>query len=252
MSRMIPRTSEQTEFWKDMKYSFHCYKNEQKIDELLSRIWGQLITSIEQGQKDGQKRQGKFAAKLGGLASLLGIGEVGGEYGFERSKDTSTNKISTLTYDNKIQILLTYFVENENFRIINVYDGVEHFPPNTDSSNFLLWSVKPLRVAETEFVGHISGIYKPVRLVPSGGSASEALDEIMWRKTSLWEFQSVEKSAFKASIPWIPAHFQFVSQSSLAAIHQNLSAGLRLQALGIIRRNGDTFTCDPISMRMHY
>jgi hypothetical protein len=36
-------------------------------------------------------------AKLGGLAALLGVGEVGGEYGFENSREKVNKQITKLT-----------------------------------------------------------------------------------------------------------------------------------------------------------
>lgn len=105
---------------------------------------------------------------------------------------------------------------------------------------------------DDNFVGNMSGLFFPVRIVPDPDGKKNVADEIINRKKSLWEYRTIKESATKGSIPWIPANFTAVSQMAIwkAAISARQGSATPIEALGFITCKGRTFVCDPISFRI--
>ncbi len=229
----------------------YVYLNQEKINDLLGRIWGELITSFNKSEKKGNKKGGDITAKLGGLVSLLGLGEIGGDVGFEVNIEKGTERISTLTFDNKISILNQYLNKHEKRPYINIYDGTELIDPKVGGILVPEWETKPIEHKE-ECIGIMLGLFLPYRISPPPVENTSPCSDLMSKVNSLWEFRSIEESKFKALIPWVTSNFRFISQHALITLAKYSKTGLKVEAFGLICFDGNTYTCDPISFRIFY
>lgn len=250
----LPRLTKDTELWQGVTGRLSVYRNEKKIDEILSRLWGGLVTSLEESEGKGSKWSAGLSAKIGTLAGMLGMGEVGGQAGFERSQEKVQKHITSLTYANKLKILLDYFHTQDRFRYVNLWDGVEHVPPRDGKIEFGLWETGPLNAENDYFTGYVMGLFTPKRIVPPPKGNENPAQEILNQEKSLWEFQSMEGSVYPGSIPWIPYNFTDMSQHCIVIMAKSITpgTGIHVNAFGLVHCKDRVFTCDPISFSLYY
>ena len=232
--------------WDSALRSIGVYRNQQKIDLLLSRAWGHLIESFS--IEEGSENRGKagISAKLAGLASLLGL-ELEANMEAERSKSLLTSKLGSLTYDNKLDIILNYADSHQGLRCVDLSSGMEYFPFETDSNKPSDWRRATFPIEDTEFIGYVSGYMQAKRIEPPSKDEEALLSDIMGKRSGLWLFETVkERNRLSARIPCLAENFHYTSQLSLLSLHHSSERGVCLQALGLVVVMNSQFSVDPL------
>lgn len=233
--------------WNSNFRNIVVYRNTSKIDDLISRLWGQLVSSITITDSADTKKRGKLSAKLGKLASLVGLGEIGGEVELERSTNKAISQLATLTYENKVQILHAFQAESEELRYLHAFQGLELFPDDSSQSP-ADWRSSAWPEKDDEFLGYTIGCFRAQRLVPPDEGMANPVTEVLADIKSLWQLQSVPGSSLRVLVPFLTQFCTLSSQQSLVALaHSTRAEGIWVNILGLAKRTDGLFTCDPVA-----
>jgi len=227
------------------------YRSESKIDEMLSMLWGKLIDSMTFSGEKTKKSKGNITAKIGSLAALLGIGELSGSLEYESLKKEAKERLSHLTYNNKIEILYNHLNSTDKQMYFNIYDGycTPSLGKNLCNADKLQKIQLPI---EYNGFGFMSGRFTPIRISPPYDSSTSFMREALDGKNNLWEFKSTHDSAFSGSFGCFTKFFSQSSQAAFIALSYGFKRGYHtLTCYGLIHVLNNTFSCDPIFFHIY-
>ena len=232
--------------WDSCRNAIGVYRNAEKIDLLLSRAWGHLVESFTVEEGSENKSKVGISAKLAGLASLLGFDvETGIEA--ERSKSLVNSRLGSLTYDNKLNILLDYAKTHQGVRYVDLLSGMEYFPFETESNDPHDWRRLPFSAEDTEFIGYVSGHMRAKRIEPPPKPGETLLSDIIAKRAGLWLFETGKKeNKLKGHVPCLVEKFYYSSQTSILALHHSSESGVNMQALGLVLIKNSQLSVDPL------
>lgn len=226
------------------------YRSEVKIDEMVSRIWGELIDSFSACDEKQQKRKAALSAKIGSLAALMGIGEVSGSVDVERLGKEAEIRLSHLTYGNKIDILYAHLNGNEKQFYFNVSDG--YYAPSKGKDFYSKEALAPMPTSPDYLgFGFLCGRFTTVRVHPPHDDTANFINDALHKESTLWEFRSTEDSAYRASFGCIPKFCTEGSQGAFIALAKGLQKGHHIVACyGYITTTDGALQCDPIFFQL--
>lgn len=225
------------------------YGNEDKLNDLVGRAFGKVVTQFQDAEKSGGKATLKLAAKLGGFLSALGLGEASAELGSELSSERTRTLVSQQTFERKLDALTNYCNRNEAFPYIDSFRNLlltrDGRRPVAD------WEGRVLTAADhVDQVGHVLGLFTPRRITPAG--AGDLVKDVMEKAPHLWLFESLPESGCGARIPVVLSNLRSVSQHAVLAFAHSLSGNFKLEAIGLCSWEAGTVTCDPLAWRLFY
>lgn len=227
------------------------YGNEEKLNDLIGRIYGEVVTGFQSSSKEGAKATMKLAAKFGGFLATLGIGEMSGELGAEVNAEEAKTRISSITLDTKIKALTEYCGKNERFPYIDIINGCKLKRHNKKIVSE--WQQEPLTESErTDQVGQILGLFVPTRVIPPHDDEANIAQEFIQKSSNLWTFNSIEECSIRTQIPVILSNTRLTSQHAVIAFTKMVALNFKIEALGLLTWQKGTLTCDPVAWRLFY
>ena len=109
-------------------YSSIIYQNQEKIDDLLSKIKGNIIEIVEKEIKQSKEQETTIGTKLGGLLAMIGIGEIKGSMKRGSIKDATEKVIGKLSNENKMKFIGDYYRSFGEFSVIDMYNTPKVLP----------------------------------------------------------------------------------------------------------------------------
>jgi hypothetical protein len=239
-----------SQLW-DRNNPLFFYGNEEKLNDLTGRIFGEVTTAFQASSKEGAKASMKLAAKFGGFLSALGLGEASGELGAEVNSEDTKTRISSITFDAKLNAMSEYCHKNERFPYIDVVNGValERGSGRAVSQ----WRQRALTEADrVDQIGHVLGLFKPTRVIPPHDTEANIAGEFMQQKKHLWNFQTIEGSSIRSEVPVLLSNTRLTSQHALLAVTKMMATDFKIEALGLLTWREGLLTCDPVAWRLYY
>lgn len=226
------------------------YGNEQKLDDLLSRVYGEVVTQFQTAQKEGAKATLKFAAKFGAILALLGLGEASSELGAEISHEDAKTRISTLSFDNKLAALTTYCIREEPFPYIDTTRGLVL---QRGVGLVADWTGRPIVESDRiDQIGQMLGLFTPRRVLPPHDASTNIALEFQEQKPHLWIFRSAPDSAVTAEVPVLLSNTRLTSQHALIAFAKFSADYFKIESVGLMTWQDGSVTCDPVAWRLFY
>jgi hypothetical protein len=236
-----------TNLW-DRNTPLFLYGNEEKLDDLLTRAYGDVVTQFQTAHKEGGKAMLKLAAKLGGFLSALGLGEASAELAAEVSTEKTKTIIATRTFEGKLNALQSYALAQEGFPYIDSFRGLKL---ERSAGTVAEWKGSKLVPKDcTDRIGQLLGLYRPRRLHPPG--EGNLVDDFMNHAKSLWLFEAIPESAIPSRIPILTSNTRLQSQHALVTFLHSLGGNFKIECLGLIHWDGDIATCDPVAWRVFH
>ncbi|MCK5612274.1 hypothetical protein KAR91_60945 [Candidatus Pacearchaeota archaeon] len=227
------------------------YGNEEKLDDLIGRIYGEVVTQFQYSHKEGGKATLKLAAKIGGFLSALGLGEASGELGSEVSAEKAKERIVKIPFDSKINALHEYCSKNEDYPYINVHEG--KVLRRRRGKLVSDWQGRDIEETDKmDRIGHVLGLFNPRRVSPPHDDTISIVDEFMNQKKHLWLFSSIEDSKIYCKVPVILSNTRLNSQHAVLAFAKMAASDFKIESFGLLTWQNDSVTCDPIAWRLFY
>ena len=171
----------------DRNNPLYFYSNDDTIDEIIVRIYGELIESITQSKKDGGKGSCGIKAKFGSILSLLGLGEIEGNVSGEISFEDVKSTVTKVSFENKLASIVDFYKRNNQFPYIDTYTGVELIRNNNAFVSD--WIQKDLKIESNSFVGQILGLYEIRRIhPPTDNPGFDLTHDFLNKPNTIWEF----------------------------------------------------------------
>jgi hypothetical protein len=227
------------------------YGNEQKLDDLLTRAFGEVVSQYQTAVKEGGKAAAKVAAKFGSVLAALGLAEASAEVGAELSHDKTKTKIATVTFENKLAALSAYCAEAEIFPYIDCARGLVL---DRDSSKFVKdWGGRGLTKSDrVDRIGQIMGLFAPRRIVPPHDENANIALDLYEKKSSLWLFSTTPDCELTAEVPILLSNVRPTSQHALIAFTKFAANYFKIEAMGLLTWSGSVVICDPVAWRLFY
>jgi len=227
------------------------YGNEQKLDDLLTRAYGEVIAQYQMAEKEGGKAATKVAAKFGGILAALGLAEASGEIGAEISHDKTKTKIATVTFEHKLAALSAYCAEEEQFPYIDCARGLVL---DRDPAKFVKdWSGRPLTNGDhVDRIGQVMGLFTPRRVVPPHDENANIALDLYEKKSSMWLFSTTPDCKIPAEVPILLSNVRPTSQHALIAFTKFAADYFKIEAMGLLTWSDHAVTCDPVAWRLFY
>ena len=228
------------------------YGNEEKLDDLIGRIYGEVVSQFQYSDKKGGKAGLKLAAKFGGFLAALGIGEASAELGSEVSTEHAKERIAKITFEAKLDALLVYCAKNEDFPYINVHEG--KVLKRDSGKTVPEWQGRDLEENDKEDkIGQVLGLFTPRRVLPPHDENASIAEEFMHQSKNLWLFSTIEESTVRCEIPVILSNTRLTSQHAVIAFAKMVAASdSKIEAYGLLTWKNGAVTCDPVAWRLFY
>lgn len=226
------------------------YGNEEKIDDLLSRISGDLTIQSEESEVRTNKIEGKGSVKFGEFLKFLNLPEIEASAGAEIRSDRTRKYISRMTFDSKLNALTMYVSGLDFFPYFDVYNGNYMFR----NSKKLVpeWDGEQISANHRiDAIGQIVGFFSPVRMYPPHDESANIVEDYMKGINNLWLLKSTDDSSIRASIPIFIGKTRSASQHAILTF---LKYGdrLKIESFGLLTWVDDGVTCDPVAWRLFY
>ena len=243
------------------------YGNEEKLNDLLGRIYHSVIVGYQTQKKQTVGLGTKATAGLGKILSSLGLPTLNVEINSNIGIESLKTEISSITFDTKLSILFSYCSEKEKCPYYNTHDGLVL---ERDSKSFVKdWKSRPISdLDKKDKIGHILGIFSAQRISPpaptnillgeelSKYQRNELFNKLERPRTgisedffgninSLWLFTNVKEAKIGAEIPMLIKNIRPVSQTALVAFC--MQKEYKLEAFGLLSWNNNVVTCDPVT-----
>jgi hypothetical protein len=228
------------------------YGNEEKLDDLLCRIYGTVLTEFSESDKSNIKGSMKLSAKFGQFLSFLNVGELGGEAGAEANVEDSRHFISKVGFDSKLDALASYCADNEPFPYFDSFNGKRlkrnrsSLPLNRSEFDEILESDK------IDCIGQVVGIFHPTRVLPPHDQTASIAEEFRRGENTLWLFSASQESKVNVEIPILLSNCRLVSQYAVMSFVKSSNSYFKIEALGLLTWVKDKIVCDPVAWRLFH
>jgi hypothetical protein len=223
------------------------YGNEDKLDDLISRIYGVVLDSLEVSSTKGKTGSAKAGVEFGGFLSAVGkaTGEVEGGVSSENMK----SRLGSVTFDTKMRALIDYAKENEPYPFIDLVRGVRLV--REAGKSFEEWKTTPISEQDqNDYIGNLVGLFKARRIEPPHDEKTSIVGEFLNQSASLWSFATTDECKVKATMPVVMKHTRTVSQLALMAFANMAELHFQILATGLLTWNKGQIFCDPIAWRL--
>jgi hypothetical protein len=220
------------------------YGSKEKLNDLVGRAFGRVVTQFQESQKRGGKGALKLAAKLGGFLASLGLGEASSELTAEISEERTRTVIAQQTFERKLNAVMAYCRENEPYPYIDSFRGLIL----TQDAKKLAGEWAGRAIAQTDrvdCVGMLLGLYTPRRVVPP--TPGSIVDDFMNQTKTLWLFESIPESKCTAQVPVLMSNTR-----ALLAFAHSMSGNFKIETVDLCAWNGEAVTCDPLGWRLFH
>jgi hypothetical protein len=227
------------------------YGNEKKLDDLLARAYGEVVTQLQIAEKEGGKATLKFAAKFGGVLAALGLAEASSELGSEFSFEDAKTKIASITFETKLDALTTYCATHEEFPYVDAARGLilkrDHHTPVED------WIGRPIEhIDRIDRIEQMVGLFSVERVLPPHDVSASIAHDFQEQKANLWLFKSLPEAQLTAEVPILLSNTRLTSQHAILAFARSSQDYFKIETVGLLTWNGNCITCDPIAWRLFY
>jgi hypothetical protein len=227
------------------------YGNEEKLDSLLVRAFGEVVTQLSMADKSSVGLSMKLAAKFGGFLAALGVGEASAEWAPQVGSEATRTKIASVTFDSKLNALLEFCTANKPFPYIDLVRGLRLVRSN--GAVVPDWKGTAIAPEDVDgMLGQVLGLFSCARLEPPQDATTSIVREFMDRTNNLWLFRTLNGSAIAAEIPVILSHVKGGSQHAVLALRESQEKDFKIEALGLLTWRRDTLMCDPVAWRLFY
>ncbi len=155
----------------DVFNSLYIYGNEEKLDALLSQIYTSVISQIEIQTKKGKNIGGKFKGGLNKIFSKLGLPEIEMEFQGNIEHENIKSVVSSITFDSKIEMLISYYKMNGRYPCIDLLHGDNYEYINNKKIN-------KEKHFEGSLVGVVVGKFAAKRIYPPVESVISLADDV--------------------------------------------------------------------------
>lgn len=230
------------------------YENEEKLNDLISRIYGEVVTGFQNSSKNGGKVSSNVNAKFGGFLSLFGIG-LDAELGSELNNEEVRTRLSSITFDAKLAVLSRYLQKNERFPYIDILNGFR-----LERNNKKM--VEEWRQLELSYIdkqdqmGQIIGLFILKRINPPHDNKANIVADLLKDKNNLWMFHSIADSKISAKIPFFIKNLRPNIQGAVITFmnHDVIKhyTNFKIEAMGLLIWNDGSLNCDPVAWRVFF
>lgn len=226
------------------------YGNEEKLDDLIGRAFGEVSTEIQRSRQMSGGVQAEATAKLGSLLRLIGLGEAEAKIAAKLDTAEAKQIISKQTFELKLLALENYALASDFYPYINVFSG--EALQRTSGLVVSQWPAVSLgKEHQVDALGQVLGLFAPVRLVPPHEEGANIAQEYFSNQNTMWLLKSVPDSKIRAEIPIFLKHTRSNSQHATMAFVQGANR-LKIECFGLLTWQGGGVVCDPVGWRLFY
>lgn len=255
----------------DVFNSLYIYGNEEKLDALLSQIYTSVISQFEIQTKKGKSIGGKFKGGLNKIFSKFGLPEIEVEFQGNIEHENIKSVVSSITFDSKVDILISYYKMNGRYPCIDLLHGDNYEYLNNKKVN-------KEKFFEGSLVGVVIGKFAAKRIYPSVESVISLADDIKSfefdrtnfvpsriigirnsqkvtifkdfsdKSNNLWNLYTVRCNAIQGEIPILIGNIRTVSQYGLLKLYKQ--SEYLVEAIGVLSWENDMVVCDPIAFKL--
>ncbi|MCA1241467.1 hypothetical protein LC092_03340 [Stappia stellulata] len=239
----------ETELWGKNNPLF-MYGNPEKLDDLLGRAFGEVVTGFEKSAAKSVGSQMEMAAKFGSFLSILGLGEIEGKISGEFDSSKAKTVLSKIPFDQKLKALEQYALTQDFFPYLNAFEGksLERRPGQLVQS----WPSTTIGPEhQVDNIGQILGIFEAERLVPPHDDNANIGSEYFGSQDTCWLLRSVSDSVVYVEMPIFLRHTRSNSQHGVMAFIKS-NGRYKIECFGLLTWSDDKVTTDPIAWRLFY
>lgn len=255
----------------DVFNSLYIYGNEEKLDELLGKIYTSVITEFEIQTKRGKSLSGNLKGGLNKIFSKFGLPEIEMEFRGNLQCENIKSVVSSITFDSKVEMLISYYKKNGRYPCIDLLHG-EHYEYKNNKvvnketmGNEELFEGCLVGVVDGKFaakriyppvesplsLSHDIRIFEESRLLGDIKKSVQAtiFNDFSDKSNNLWELYTVKSNAIQGTIPILIGNIRTVSQYSLLKLYKQ--SEYIIEAIGVLSWENDMVVCDPIAFRLY-
>ncbi len=252
----------------DVFNSLYIYGNENKLDDLLGRIYCAVISELQIQNKIGKNIRGKTSAKINKLLSSIGLPEIEMELSGNFDQENVKSVVSSITFDSKVEMLIAYYKKNKTFPCLDLLYGDYYEYINNKKVN-------KGNYFEDSAIGLIGGIFSAKRVYPPIVESFESLahdisifdksrmhncikesvrentniyKDFYEKQNNLWVLSTIKTNIIKGKIPIQIGNIRSVTQFGLLKLMQE--SEYPIEAIGILTWENEILICDPIAFRL--
>ncbi len=254
----------------DVFNSLFFYGNEEKLDVLLGRIYTSVVSEYEIQTKNTKHLSGSFKGGLNKIFSKFGLPEIEVEFNGNLEHEHVKSVISSITFDSKVEMLISYYKKNGRYPCIDLLHGEYYEYKNNKVVNEK--KINNEKLFEENLIGVINGqfaakrIYPPVESLISLshdvrifeetrllGDVKKSVEATIYKDFSdksnnLWNMYTVKSNVIQGSIPILIGNIRTVSQYSLIQLYRQ--SEYMIKAIGALNCENNTVVCDPIAFSL--
>lgn len=249
----------------DVFNSLYIYGNEEKVDDLLGRIYFSVISQFEIQTRKEKRFGGKFKGGLNKIFGKFGLPEIEAEFEGNFEYENIKSAVSSVTFDTKVDILISYYKKNGRYPCVNLlygdyYEYEENKKVNKEDyfqgsmvgcvyGQFAARRIYP-PIESTLSLVHDVRIFDESRIYNSVKKSLEATvyNDFADKSNNLWNLYTVKKNILQGEIPILIGNIRSVTQLGLLKLCQQFE--YQIEAIGVLSWENSILKCDPITLRL--
>lgn len=249
----------------DVFNSLYIYGNEEKVDDLLGRVYFTVASQFEIQTKNGKSFNGKLSGGLNKIFSKFGLPEIEIEFDGNIEYESIKSVVSSITFDSKVDMLISYYKKNGRYPCIDLLHGDYYEYENNKKVNrenyfdgFMVGCVSGQFAAKRIYppiesalsLSHDIKIFDESRINSSIGKSVTAtvFNDFADKSNNLWNLYTVKANAIKGEIPILIGNIRSVTQYGLLKLCRQ--SEYQIEAIGVLNWENNVLVCDPIAFRL--
>ena len=249
----------------DVFNSLYIYGNEQKVDDLLGKIYFSVISQLEVQISKEKSFGGNFKGGLNKIFHKFGLPEIEAEFNGNIKHENIKAVVSSITFDFKVDMLISYFKKNGRYPYIDLLNGDYYEYENNKK-------IISEQYFEGYMVGCVIGKFAAKRIYPPAESAIQLFHEVSIfeesravgdvkksvtatvlndftdKRYNLWDLYTVKSNMIQGEIPILIGNIRSVSQLGLLKLYQQ--SEYLIEAIGVLNWENGRLMCDPIAFKL--
>lgn len=248
----------------DSATSLYIYGNEEKLDDLLSKIYTFVVSQFELQTNKGKSFGGKIKVGLNKFLSKFGLPDIEMEFGGNLEHENIKSVVSSITFDSKMEMLKSYYKTNGRYPCINLLSGENYeYKNNKKIASDKYFNGNLVGVVLGQFAA--KRIYPPVKSmilladdvrafdskrmgIDSVITTPNVINDFTDNKNNLWTFYTVKDNVTQGEIPFLIGNIRAVSQYGLVKLYTQTE--YPIEAIGILSWKDNVLICDPIAFKL--
>ncbi|HVF55736.1 MAG TPA: hypothetical protein VM934_06275 [Pyrinomonadaceae bacterium] len=115
--------------------NYYVYLNPTKVDSLFSQLKGEVVTEKKERSERGLEGTGKLGLEIGSILAMIGIGKGTGEVEVGSNYSKILEVSSTLSPENKANLLHEYYIKQRRVKAIALTSVTETSLTNSIESS---------------------------------------------------------------------------------------------------------------------